>query len=167
MTTLLDGLKTRLMSLISTLKRKFYSSRENSPSLETQKIIIQPYQTRFFKEVVYLIASEGFNFNGEELPRSSYVALYNDSVVGYIGSDILHGHVAFVSLLVVSPPARQLGVATALMKQMLLEYKNTGVVSFSATCDKDAKVALDIYKKIGISLREVYLLEANVKDIHL
>lgn len=122
------------------------------------------YQKNFLNEVVSLIRDDGFDCE-EALPTIGIVALFNEQVIGYIGASRTYNNNAFVSIVIVHPAARGLGVGLSLMKEMLNEFKRLGIKKFEAHTEEDNITALKIYAELGLELRKVWLLEGETDDI--
>lgn len=148
----------------SLLRSKASSTVTTCQSQQKETILILPYDVHHHDEVVQLIDLCDFEC-GEALPTIGKVALFKGRVVGYIGASPTYGENAWVSIVVVNKAARGLGVGLGLMKAMLNEFKSRGIKRFEAHTGDDNLRALEIYAKMGLTLKKGWLIEGYTDDI--
>lgn len=151
--------KTKLL-----LRLKASSTVTQCQSQPKETIQISQYDVSHHNEVVQLIDLCDFEC-GEALPTIGKVALFRGKVVGYIGASPTYGENAWVSIVVVNKAARGLGIGLGLMKAMLDEFKHRGIKRFEAYTEDDNIRALEIYAKMGLTLKKGWLIEGYTDDI--
>jgi ribosomal protein S18 acetylase RimI-like enzyme len=87
------------------------------------------------------------------LPRVGYVALVNDSKVGYIAGHLTTRHACAgeVQYLFVAPAYRRRGVAAALLRQLATWFREEQATKVCVCVDPDSPAAQPFYQSLGAS----------------
>ena len=85
------------------------------------------------------------------LPRTGYVAVVGETVIGYIAGHrtTRHGCDGEVQYLFVAPERRRQGVATALLRLLASWFTETGVRKVCVCVDADSPAAKPFYERVG------------------
>jgi GNAT superfamily N-acetyltransferase len=86
-------------------------------------------------------------------PRIGYVALVNDTVIGYIAGHQTTRHACGgeVQYLFVAPEFRRRGVATSLLRLMADWFVDAGALKVCVCVDGDSPAARPFYESVGAS----------------
>ncbi len=79
-----------------------------------------------------------------------YVALDDDRVVGYIGSQTVCGETDVMNIAV-HPDYRRRGIGQILIEELIREVKNLGSISLTLEVRSSNAPAVSLYEKLGFS----------------
>ena len=79
-----------------------------------------------------------------------YVALDDDRVVGYIGSQTVCGETDVMNIAV-HPDYRRRGIGQILIEELIREVKNLGSISLTLEVRDSNIAAVSLYEKLGFS----------------
>ena len=79
-----------------------------------------------------------------------YVALEDDRVVGYIGSQTVCGETDVMNIAV-HPDYRRRGIGQILIEELIREVKNLGSISLTLEVRSSNAPAVSLYEKLGFS----------------
>jgi ribosomal-protein-alanine N-acetyltransferase len=79
-----------------------------------------------------------------------YVALEDDRVVGYIGSQTVCGETDVMNIAV-HPDYRRQGIGQILIEELIREVKNLGSISLTLEVRSSNAPAVSLYEKLGFS----------------
>ena len=79
-----------------------------------------------------------------------YVALDDDRVVGYIGSQTVCGETDVMNIAV-HPDYRRRGIGQILIEELVREVKNLGSISLTLEVRSSNAPAVSLYEKLGFS----------------
>ena len=79
-----------------------------------------------------------------------YVALEDDRVVGYIGSQTVCGETDVMNIAV-HPDYRRRGIGQILIEELIREVKNLGSISLTLEVRDSNIAAVSLYEKLGFS----------------
>ena len=79
-----------------------------------------------------------------------YVALEDDRVVGYIGSQTVCGETDVMNIAV-HPDYRRRGIGQILIEELVREVKNLGSISLTLEVRSSNAPAVSLYEKLGFS----------------
>lgn len=130
--------------------------------LETQII---PSTSDHKDEITDLINNNDLESAGY-LPSFGYVALFNGTVVGYIGAHKSYDPCAVIDILVVDKSYRNYNIGTQLLIKILEILKNNKVTEVSAYVTAHNIEAIGMYKALGIELKtKMYQMQEHLDNL--